>query len=147
MEKRKTRFVSALLLFVFLFSVLISAASADRVPQDKPKNYKGAMRVVWCKEWISLREEPSKLSARIAEIPLGAIVYSCVDIGNPLFYQCEYEGQTGYVLKGYLVPAPECEPPLSSSVTRLSGNLPRRTAFPSATPGRSGGIPTPSPSR
>lgn len=118
MEKRKTRFTSALLLFVFLFLSLLPAASADRIPQNKPKNYKGAMRVVWCKEWISLRAEPSKTSERLAEIPLGSIVYSCVDIGDDKFYQCEYEGQTGYALIGYLWPAPECEPPLSASITR-----------------------------
>ena len=117
MEKRKTRFTSALLLFVFLFLSLLPAASADRIPQNKPKNYKGAMRVVWCKEWISLRAEPSKTSERLAEIPLGSIVYSCVDIGDDKFYQCEYEGQTGYALIGYLWPAPECEPPLSASIT------------------------------
>ena len=76
------------------------------------------MRVVWCKEFVSLREEPKKTSKRLAEVPLGAIVYSCTDINDVRFYKCEYEGQTGYVLKGYLVPAPECEPPLSSSITK-----------------------------
>ena len=117
MKKRTIRVFTALLLIAALLLPVMSAG-ADRVPQERPKGYIGAMRVVWCKEWISLREEPSKLSARIAEIPLGAIVYSCVDIGDPRFYQCEYEGQTGYALIGYLWPAPECEPPLSSSVTR-----------------------------
>ena len=118
MKKRKIRFFSVLLLLMLLLSLMISESSADRIPQEKPKNYKGAMRVVWCKEWISLRAEPSKTSERLAEIPLGAIVYSCIDIGDDKFYQCEYEGQTGYALIGYLWPAPECEPPLSASITR-----------------------------
>ena len=116
MKKLVIRFFAGLLLLIFLFE--IPAALADRIPQEKPKNYKGAMRVVWCNEWISLRAEPSKTSERLAEIPLGAIVYSCIDIGDPRFYQCEYEGQTGYALIGYLWPAPECEPPLSASITR-----------------------------
>lgn len=115
MKKRKIRLFILLLLCVLAINV---TAGADRVPQEKPKNYIGAMRVVWCKEWISLREEPKKTSNRLAEIPLGAIVYNCVDIGNPRFYECEYEGQKGYALIGYLWPAPECEPPLSSSVTK-----------------------------
>ena len=118
MKKKGIRLSAALLVFVMLSMMVIPGASADREVQTKPKGYIGAMRVVWCKEWISLREEPKKTSERIAEIPLGAIVYSCVDIGNSLFYQCEYEGQTGYALIGYLWPAPECEPPLSSSITK-----------------------------
>ena len=118
MRKRRIRLFAGLLLSVMLFLSAVPGACADRVPQEKPDNYIGAMRVVWCKEFISLREQPGKTFKRIAEIPLGAIVYSCVDIGNPLFYQCEYEGQTGYALQGYLVPAPECEPPLSASITR-----------------------------
>ena len=118
MRKRGFRLFAGLLLFVMLFMNAVPGALADRVPQEKPDNYIGAMRVVWCKEWVSLREQPGKTFKRIAEIPLGAIVYSCVDIGNPLFYQCESEGQTGYVLQGYLIPAPECEPPLSASITR-----------------------------
>ena len=99
MNKRKIRLFVLLLLCVLAINV---TAGADRVPQEKPKNYIGAMRVVWCKEWISLREEPKKTSNRLAEIPLGAIVYNCVDIGDPRFYECEYEGQKGYALIGYL---------------------------------------------
>jgi hypothetical protein len=118
MKKKGIRLSAALLVFVMLSMMIIPGASADREVKTKPDGYIGAMRVVWCKEWISLREEPKKTSAKIAEIPLGAIVYSCVDIGNSLFYQCEYEGQTGYALIGYLWPAPECEPPLSSSITK-----------------------------
>ncbi len=116
MKLQGIRLFAALL----IISVLLQAlpAGADRPLQEKPENYIGAMRVVWCKEWVSLREEPSKKANRLAEIPLDSIVYSCTDIGDVRFYRCEYEGQTGYVLKGYLIPAPECEPPLSSSVTK-----------------------------
>ena len=118
MKRKGIRLSAAFLLFVMFFLMIVSGASADRELQEKPSGYIGAMRVVWCKEWISLREAPKKTSERICEIPLGAIVYSCVDIGDERFYQCEYEGHTGYALKGYLWPAPECEPPLSSSITK-----------------------------
>ena len=106
-------------LFIFtLFGCVFGTACADRILEEKTENYIGAMRVVWCKEWVSLREEPKKTSNRLAEIPLGDSVYSCTDINDPRFYKCEYQGQTGYVLKGYLLPAPECEPPASSSITK-----------------------------
>lgn len=113
MKKGHILFICTVLLVVFL-----TAAFADRYPEEKPDNYLGAMRVVWCNEWISLREEPKKTSSRIAEIPLGEIVYSCIDINNTLFVQCEYHGMTGYALRGYLQPAPECEPPVSSAVSK-----------------------------
>ena len=106
-------------LFIFtLLGCILGTACADRILEEKTDKYIGAMRVVWCKEWVSLREEPKKTSNRLAEIPLGDIVYSCTDINDPRFYKCEYQGQTGYVLKGYLLPAPECEPPASSSITK-----------------------------
>ena len=106
-------------LFIFtLLGCVFGTSCADRILEEKTENYIGAMRVVWCKEWVSLREEPKKTSNRLAEIPLGDIVYSCTDINDPRFYKCVYQGQTGYVLKGYLIPAPECEPPASSSITK-----------------------------
>ena len=114
---KRLRVLSAVLLLAVLL-LSISGVAADRLLKEKPANYIGAMRVVWCNEWVSLRSEPKKTSDRIAKIPLGDIVYSCTDINSTLFYKCEYQGQTGYVLKGYLQKAPECEPPLSSSVTK-----------------------------
>ena len=112
MKKRLFSFLAAVLL-IFIFS----GAEADRVPEEKSYKYIGAMRVVWCDEWISLRSEPKKTSSRIMEIPLNEIVYSCYDV-NSLFVQCEYKGVTGYALKGYLVPAPEYEPPESCAYSR-----------------------------
>ena len=118
MNKRRIRVFLAFFLTVLFLLPYFQGAGADRVIQGKTPGYIGAMRVVWCDEWISLREKPKKTSNRIAEIPLGAIVYSCVECADDRFVQCEYDGQVGYALRGYLWPAPECEPPLSSSVTR-----------------------------
>ena len=105
-------------IFMAALLFLLSAAQADRIPEEKPWNYIGAMQVWWCKEWISLREEPSKLSKRLMEIPFGAIVYSCIDIRSDLFVECEYQGVKGYALRQYLRPAPQYEPPVSSAVSR-----------------------------
>lgn len=109
--------IAALFLAAVLL-VITAPAGADRLPEERPDGYIGAMRVVWCKEWVSLREAPKKTSDRLAQIPLGDIVYSCVPTKDPRFYKCEYQGQEGYVLSGYLIPAPECEPPLSSAVKK-----------------------------
>lgn len=117
MRKNTKRLLTVFLLVMIALSAVISA-EADRIPEKKPYNYIGAMRVMYAKEWISLREEPHKTSARLAKIPVGDIVYSCVDINDDKFYKCEYQGQTGYVLKGYLRRAPEFEPPVSSSITK-----------------------------
>ncbi len=108
--KKAAAFLVAVLMLLITFSAL-----ADREMQEKGYGYIGAMEVVYCKEWVSLREKPSKTSARLAEIPLGAIVYSCRETKNPMFVKCEYEGLTGYVLVGYLKRAPKYEPPLSSA--------------------------------
>ena len=109
---------SFILLTCFLLLFRTASSFADRMPEKKPAGYIGAMRVVWCDEWVSLRAEPKKTSPRLAQIPLGSIVYSCMEIGNNLFVEGEYEGQKGYVLKGYLVPAPESEPPLSMAISK-----------------------------
>ena len=118
MEKKSRRLVAAALLIVLLISCLCGSAGADRVPEKKAWNYIGAMRVWKAKEWISLRAEPHKTSERLAKIPVGDIVYNCVDIKNEKFYKCEYQGQTGYVLKMYVRKAPECEPPVSYAITQ-----------------------------
>ncbi len=107
--------------FIFsavLFILSVIPGLADRPMEEKPYNYLGAHRVVWCKEYISLREKPFKTSKRLKEIPLGAIVYNVKEIRSATFYQVEYDGVTGYALKGYLKPAPECEPPANSSITK-----------------------------
>ncbi len=111
--------ITAALLALILLVSTLPAAGADRMPEQKTSRYLGTMRVCFCKEFISLREEPRKTSERLAEIPLGAIVYKCVNFDKEgLFYKCEYEGQEGYVLKKYVRPAPEYEPPDSMALTR-----------------------------
>ena len=87
-----------------------SAASAARKKVVRDQFYIGAMRVVKCKEYVSLRATPDKTGAVLAQVPLGAIVLYCNNNVRKyapgkykkqaeLFIRCEYEGQEGYILK------------------------------------------------
>ena len=63
------------------------------------------MRVVNCKESVSLREKRSKTSARLAKVPLGALVLAFPDAGEENgFFFCMYHNQYGYILAEYLAP-------------------------------------------
>ena len=57
-------------------------------------------QVTKCNSWVSLRKYADTSSERLAKIPLGATVRSCVVAGK--FVKCTYGGKTGYVLAGYL---------------------------------------------
>ena len=113
------RLIVAVLIVILCLS--FACASAERKTVVKDKFYLGAMRVVRCKEYVTLRETPDKKSAALAKVPLDAIVLYCSnDIYHyaratyrkqaELFIRCEYEGQEGYILKKYLQKAPEFEP-------------------------------------
>lgn len=59
------------------------------------------MDVVNCKKCVTLREEPSKKAAALADVPLGAKVeYTGEQDGD--FHKVLYQGMMGYVLKQYL---------------------------------------------
>jgi len=53
-----------------------------------------------CKQSITLRETPSVYSRELTQIPLGARV-KILSEGNE-FYEVEYRGLTGFVLKTYI---------------------------------------------
>ncbi|MDO4425761.1 MAG: SH3 domain-containing protein [Planctomycetia bacterium] len=59
------------------------------------------MKVVKCKESITLRNKPSTKGKEICQIPLGAVVYAVKDASNG-FYMVEYNGHSGYALSSYL---------------------------------------------
>lgn len=61
------------------------------------------MEVVKCKEYITLREEPSTNAAELDRVPLGALVR---ELGpyDEKFSRVLYEDQVGYVLGEYLAP-------------------------------------------
>lgn len=104
---------------VILVLFLLSSAMADRAPVEHDGRYIGAMRVVKCKQYVTLRESPYKSAKALAKVPLDAIVYNCSTIREKKsFLYCEYEGISGYILAQYLVKAPEYEPAVTSATTR-----------------------------
>lgn len=115
MKKFLSVFIAVLLL------ATCSVTSAERKVAEKDEYYLGAMRVVRCNEYVSLREAPYKTSKALAQVPLDAIVLYCTNNEKIFEYspykkqvhqyiRCEYEGQEGYILKKYLEKAPEFEP-------------------------------------
>ncbi len=69
--------------------------------EEKPN-----MRVVKCKDYVSLRSGPSKSSKRLARIPLGASVLALPKAGEVNgFVWCTYHDEYGYILSEYLEPA------------------------------------------
>ncbi len=63
------------------------------------------MRVVNCKEYVSLRQKPSKSSARLMKVPLGAFVLAFPEHGEKNgFTWCLYSDEYGYILTEYLEP-------------------------------------------
>ncbi len=67
------------------------AAGATVLPNQK---------VTKCTSWVSLRKTADTSSERLAKVPLGATVKSCVLEGS--FVKCTYSGKTGYILAKYL---------------------------------------------
>ncbi len=114
---KKALAITAVLIMLLLGA--LPCALADRVPQERNYRYIGAMRVVNCKEWVTLRVQPYKWTKALAKVPKGAIVYNCRTIKEKKsFVYAEYEGLQGYILLQYLEPAPEYEPPVTSAVTQ-----------------------------
>ena len=65
------------LLFVLILLFCGSTAGADRQVVEKDQFYIGAMRVVRCNSYVSLREAPNKTSKQLAKIEPDEIVYYC----------------------------------------------------------------------
>lgn len=61
--------------------------------------------VTGCEEWVSLRQQPDTSSTRLAKVPLGAVVTSCVKLYSDSFVYCRYNGKSGYIAKQYLTEA------------------------------------------
>lgn len=112
--------ISLLIVLILCLSCLTMAAAA-RKSVVKDQYYIGAMRVVNCRDYVSLRDAPDKKATVLAKVPLNAIVLYCNNNVRKyapgkykkqadLFIRCEYDGMEGYIMKKYLQPAPEFEP-------------------------------------
>ncbi len=62
------------------------------------------MRVVKCKEYVSLRESRSVSSKRLAKVPLGAVVLAYPEYEENGFIPCVYHDEYGFILSEYLRP-------------------------------------------
>ncbi len=113
------RIISLIIALILLLSC--TTASAGRRTVVKDQYYIGAMKVVNCRDYVSLRATPDKTGTVLAKVPLNAIVLYCSNNVRQyaqakyrkqaeLFIRCEYDGQEGYILKKHLQPAPEFEP-------------------------------------
>ena len=118
------------LFFVLIFCFSSAAASAERKVVTKDRYYLGAMRVVRCREYVSLREAPYQTAKVLAKVPLDSIVMYCSSNEREFayspyraqvhrYYRCEFEGTEGYIQKRFLEPAPEYEPVESKSGNEL----------------------------
>jgi len=83
--------------------MLLLAGTALAAPMILIGDY---MEVVKCKEFITLREEPSTKAAELDRVPLGAVVRTLGEYGED-FQRVMYGGQAGYVLSEYLRPVQE----------------------------------------
>lgn len=72
----------------------------SRTPNEAGRTM-GDMVVMNCDEWVSLRNAPSKTAARLLKVPLGEVVYDCVEASNG-FIACSYKETRGYILEEYL---------------------------------------------
>ena len=65
------------------------------------ESYVGNMEVVNCREWVSLRAEPSTEAERLTKVPVGSIVEECVAYDDGWVYGL-YCGMYGYISADYL---------------------------------------------
>ena len=61
----------------------------------------GAMEIVNCASYASLRAYPDTSSQSLARVPLGSIVYNCW-YQDEKFTYCEFDGMQGYILNSNL---------------------------------------------
>lgn len=89
-----------------LAMALLLALGAQAAAYDYDTTYSydsliGAMEIVDCASWTSLRLYPDSSSVRLARVPLGAVVTNCYYQDDRYTY-CEYLGIGGYILNSHL---------------------------------------------
>lgn len=98
--RRTIAFALALALLCAL-GVAQAAAYNDYYTTYTYDNLIGAMEIVDCASWTSLRIYPDSTSTRLARVPLGAVVTNCYYQDDKYTY-CEYQGIGGYILNSHL---------------------------------------------
>ncbi len=100
---KKLRLFAALALALALLTGLCVAQAAQAY-YDYGNTYDyliGAMEVVNCQSWTSLRSYPDTDAPRLMRVPLGAVVTNCYYQDEKYTY-CEYNGVGGYILNNNL---------------------------------------------
>ncbi|MBQ6594751.1 MAG: SH3 domain-containing protein [Clostridia bacterium] len=94
------KLLAVILLTVLALSCVTIGASAASA-YDWTDSLIGAMEIVNCVSYASLRELPDTSSYRITTVPLGAVVTNCYYYDDRFTY-CVYEGYEGYILNSNL---------------------------------------------
>jgi len=103
---KKMRVILCLALAVMLAAAVLPAlpaqAAAYSYDYEDYADLIGAMEIVNCQSYASLRSKASTSSTRLARVPLGSIVTNC-RYENDRFTYCEFEGVGGYILNDNLL--------------------------------------------
>ena len=97
------KFRNAMAMALILALLCAGAAQAQAYPDygNSYDNLIGAMEIVNCSSWASLRMYPDSTSMRLAKVPKGAVVVNCY-YQDDRFTYCEYNGVGGYILNDNL---------------------------------------------
>ena len=98
---KKFRLLTALALVLALLTGACTAQAQAYAYDTGYDNLIGAMEIVNCQSWASLRMYPDTGSARLAKVPLGSVVVNCY-YQDDRFTYCEYNGVGGYILNSNL---------------------------------------------
>ena len=93
--------VAVVLAMMLLFAACAAQAQAYADYGTTYDNLIGAMEIVNCQSWTSLRSYPDTSAPRLAKVPLGAVVINCYYQDDRYTY-CEYNGIGGYILNSNL---------------------------------------------
>ena len=89
--------LAAVLMVAALPAVNTARAAAYAYDYDDYTGLIGAMEIVNCQSYASLRAYPDTSSTRLARVPLGSIVTNCW-YQDEKFTYCVYDGVEGYIL-------------------------------------------------
>ena len=88
----------AALAMALMLALCVTASAAQAYYDYNAYDYLiGAMEVVNCSSWTSLRSYPDTNAPRLARVPLGAVVTNCYYQDDKYTY-CEFNGVGGYIL-------------------------------------------------
>ena len=84
----------------YILSKYLGGSGGSSSTKHKVGDYMGALQVVKCKSYVTLRQYADTKAAEVAKVPLGAIVDAYY--WDSEFYECYYKGKNGFILRSYL---------------------------------------------